>query len=63
MVDRLGPVRASVPGGLKVGVAQDPNPGLDPLERRGDRPRGAQSLGRTGSGRRAAREAAPGWGA
>lgn len=46
MVERLGPVKASVWGGPKVGVAQDPNPGLDLLERRGDRPRGGQSLGR-----------------
>lgn len=28
-MERLGPVRASVRGGPKVGVAQDPNPGAE----------------------------------
>lgn len=42
--------RARVWGSPKVGGAQDPNPGLDPLEPRGDRPRGAQSLSRASGG-------------
>lgn len=48
-------------GGSKVGMMQDPNPGLEPLERRRDRPQGAQSLGCMGSGRWDSSEAAPGW--
>lgn len=47
----VGPgARARVWGSPKVGGAQDPNPGLDPLEPRGDRPRGAQSLSRASRG-------------
>lgn len=52
----MEPVRASIWGEPKVGVAPDPNPGLDLLKRRRDRPRHGQSLGREGLGLRAAGE-------